>query len=160
MKKFTFLDYYHNEVQLAFERTPFSSNPGHVWIVCRYDKKWLLTHHPRRGLEFPGGKIERDEKPEQAAIREIWEETGGEVDHIVQVGQYMVQGKAETVVKNIYFAEIKNVIEKSDYMETKGPVLQEVLPDDMNHTYSFIMRDEVLPRTLQYLETRKLLHPK
>ncbi|RSL34194.1 nucleoside triphosphatase YtkD [Salibacterium salarium] len=158
MKKFTFLDYYQNEVQLAFEDNPFSNNPGHVWIVCRFRQKWLLTHHPRRGFEFPGGKVERAETPKEAAIREIWEETGGEVNHIVQIGQYMVQGKAETVVKNIYFADINQLVEKDNYMETKGPVLFNRLPEHLNDSYSFIMRDEVLPRTLQHLRTKKMLH--
>ena len=55
---YKFKDYYHNTVQLSFERYPFSPEPRHVWVVCRYGDQWLLTHHLRRGLEFPGGKVE------------------------------------------------------------------------------------------------------
>ena len=33
--------------------------------------QWLLTHHLRRGLEFPGGKVELGETPEEAAVREF-----------------------------------------------------------------------------------------
>ena len=50
---YKFKDYYHNTVQLSFERYPFSPEPKHVWVVCRYGDQWLLTHHLRRGLEFP-----------------------------------------------------------------------------------------------------------
>ncbi|WP_158736506.1 RNA deprotection pyrophosphohydrolase [Alteribacillus sp. YIM 98480] len=154
MKKFTFLDYYQNEVQLAFEKDPFSETPGHVWVVCRYQNQWLLTLHPRRGIEFPGGKVEPGEMADRAARREVWEETGGKVARLFQVGQYKVHGKAETVVKNIYYAEIKEIEKKANYMETKGPVVLQTLPKDFknNTAYSFIMKDEVLPRTMMYLE--------
>ena len=53
---YKFKDYYHNTVQLSFERYPFSPEPKHVWVVCRYGDQWLLTHHLRRGLEFPVAK--------------------------------------------------------------------------------------------------------
>ena len=42
-----------------------------------WEGKVLLHHH--RKLEMwlpPGGHIERDELPDDAAVREVWEETG------------------------------------------------------------------------------------
>ncbi|WP_091273060.1 RNA deprotection pyrophosphohydrolase [Alteribacillus persepolensis] len=158
---FTFFDYYHNKVELAFSSTPFSSRPRHVWVVCRYQSGWLLTQHSRRGLEFPGGKVEEGETAEDAAIREVWEETGGKVARLNHIGQYRVHGKAETVVKNIYFAQIKDIVKKQDYMETHGPVVLQSLPHNIKQdtSYSFIMKDEILPRTLTHLEKKKLLAP-
>ena len=49
----------------------FLLSQKHVWVVCRYGDQWLLTHHLRRGLEFPGGKVELGETPEEAAVREF-----------------------------------------------------------------------------------------
>lgn len=89
----TFYDYYNNKIQLSFEDQPFDQNPKHVFVICRYKKKWLLTRHRNRGLEFPGGKVERNETPKQAAIREVLEETGGEIEKINYLGQYFVSGK-------------------------------------------------------------------
>ncbi|MFD2705372.1 RNA deprotection pyrophosphohydrolase [Salibacterium lacus] len=156
MKTFTFRDYYNNEVELSFSKEPFSDRPGHVWVICRYAKQWLLTRHPRRGLEFPGGKVEAGEAPEEAAKREVWEETGGIVNRITQLGQYKVKGRAETIVKNVYFADVQQIQIREDYLETMGPVQLEYLPREPDKNYSFIMKDDVLPRALQQIKKRKL----
>lgn len=57
----TFRDFYHNEIRLSFLDHPFSKEPKHVWVICRFKGKWLLTKHKDRGLEFPGGKVEEGE---------------------------------------------------------------------------------------------------
>ena len=36
----------------------------------------LLVRHPERGWEFPGGRVEPGESPEEAMHRELLEETG------------------------------------------------------------------------------------
>ena len=150
----TFYDYYNNKIQLSFEDQPFDSDPKHVWVICRFEKKWLLTKHKNRGLEFPGGKVEQNEMPKQAAIREVLEETGGEVDQIKYIEQYFVSGKREKLAKNIYFAMVKKLREQDSYYETEGPVLLEKLPENIksNENYSFIMKDDVLSYSLDYIE--------
>lgn len=152
----TFYDYYNNKIQLSFEDQPFDQNPKHVFVICRYKKKWLLTRHRNRGLEFPGGKVERNETPKQAAIREVLEETGGEIEKINYLGQYFVSGKKEQLAKNIYFAQINILKEKKCYYETEGPVLLEFLPNNIksNEAYSFIMKDDVLTYSLDYIKNR------
>ncbi|SFM48378.1 8-oxo-dGTP diphosphatase [Gracilibacillus orientalis] len=155
----TFYDYYNNKIQLSFEDQPFDLDPKHVWVICRFEKKWLLTKHKNRGLEFPGGKVEQNEQPKQAAVREVLEETGGEVDQIKYIGQYFVSGKREKLAKNIYFAIVKKLKEQDSYYETEGPVLLEKLPDNIksNERYSFIMKDDVLSHSLDYIE--KIIEP-
>src|SRR5699024_3904893 len=104
MYKFT--DYYRNKVHLSFDKEPFSKNPKHVWVICRHRNRWLLTKHPTRGIEFPGGKVEEGERAETAAIREVLEETGGVVKTLEYIAQYNVTGKKDTIIKNVYFAHI------------------------------------------------------
>ncbi|MGF7127812.1 8-oxo-dGTP diphosphatase [Natronobacillus azotifigens] len=149
-----FNDYYNNEVKLSFADHPFTKHPKHVWVVCRLKNQWLLTKHKARGIEFPGGKVEEGETAEQAAKREVKEETGGEVERLVYLGQYHVTGKGESVVKNVYYAEISNLFDQDTYYETEGPVLLEQLPDNLRtkESYSFMMKDEVLPNSLKKIQ--------
>ncbi|QDP40930.1 RNA deprotection pyrophosphohydrolase [Radiobacillus deserti] len=149
-----FKDYYNNEVTLSFDDHPFSKKPKHVWVICRYDNKWLLTHHKDRGIEFPGGKVEEGETAEEAAVREVQEETGGHCETIDYIGQYYVDGKAGKIVKNVYYAEVKYLEKQSSYFETYGPVLLDKLPVHVasDAAFSFMMKDEVLPSSLEIIE--------
>lgn len=156
----TFQDYYQNTVKYSFEDEPFSKDPKHVWVISRYKGQWLLTRHGDRGLEFPGGKVENGETPYDAAIREVYEETGGIVSEMTYIGQYEVEGKGAIIVKNVYFAVVDRLVEKNDYMETFGPVLLDHLPDDVkrNDAYSFMMKDEILVESMKYIREKQLLH--
>lgn len=149
-----FKDYYDNIVQLSFDYLPYSKTPKHVWVICTYRGKWLLTKHKNRGIEFPGGKVEEGERPEEAAHREVMEETGGEVSNLKYVGQYKVRGKAGTIIKNIYFAQIDTLHNRDSYFETEGPILLDTLPANFvgNGEFSFMMKDQVLPESLKQIE--------
>lgn len=156
-----FIDYYKNEVTLSFADHPFSKEPKHVWIICKYEDKWLLTKHKERGMEFPGGKVEAGETAEQGAIREIHEETGGVVDSIHYIGQYYVAGKKGHVIKNVYFAIINRLMEQPTYFETEGPVLLKEIPENVkrNKAFSFIMKDDVLPKSMTRIKKKYIQSP-
>lgn len=151
---YEFKDFYRNTVQLSFENHPFSQAPKHVWVICRYQNQWLLTNHQDRGYEFPGGKVEPFENAEEAALREVKEETGADVKKLTYIGQYKVLGREKVIIKNIYFAEIDKIEKQETYYETKGPVLMDDLPEDIakNRKYSFIMKDSVLKISLEKLK--------
>ena len=152
-KMYRFIDFYRNEVTLSFDDHPFSRNPKHVWVICRYQNNWLLTKHRERGLEFPGGKVEKNETAKEAAIREVMEETGGTVESIRYVAQYIVAGKGGTIIKNVYFAEIDKLTARETYYETDGPIQLAHIPVNVkrNIQYSFIMKDDVLKHCINFI---------
>ena len=49
-------------------------------VICRMQAKILFVRKPKSKWTLPGGRIEADEAPGQAAFRELVEETGLAVD--------------------------------------------------------------------------------
>ena len=82
----------------------------------------------------------------------MYEETGGVVTELIFLGQYKVHDPIKTFIKSIFFAELSSMERKKDYLETSGPFLVDALPDVLDDTYSFIMRDEILPLSLIRLD--------
>ncbi|WP_173107322.1 RNA deprotection pyrophosphohydrolase [Bacillus sp. KH172YL63] len=145
-----FMDENGKKVKMAFEQGAFQQESYHVLVLCRYNGEWLLTRHKKRGLEFPGGKREKGETTEDAAIRETFEETGGVIHAPQFIGEYKVYGE-EPFVKTIFFATVTELVEKDDYMETDGAVLwkgsfSEIVDDP---AFSFIMKDQVVERSIK-----------
>jgi 8-oxo-dGTP diphosphatase len=107
---------------------------GHVVILALYQNQFLFTKHKERGIEWPGGKVELNETPLQAAIRELSEETGGQASSIWLVGQYeVIQDNSNHAhfIKNIYVAHIDLVASYHTGEDTYGPVL---VPYNVNPT--------------------------
>ncbi|HIG33301.1 MAG TPA: NUDIX domain-containing protein [Candidatus Poseidoniales archaeon] len=48
-----------------------------VWAVSDEESDcWVMVKNKVRGWELPGGSLNQDETPEEAALRELYEETG------------------------------------------------------------------------------------
>lgn len=154
---YIFKDFHQNTVKFSHRTHPFTTHARHVWIICVYQDRWLLTEHPSRGIEFPGGKVEVGETSYEAGIREVREETGGIVEDMEYVGQFVVKGRSDTVYKDVYFATVSDLTTDYQMYETKGPVVLERLPHNIkaDNRYSFMMRDDVIINSLNYLNEKK-----
>jgi 8-oxo-dGTP diphosphatase len=153
-----FIDENGKQVEISFEKGRFQQESYHVLVLCRYKEKWLLTRHKKRGLEFPGGKRERGETLEEAAIRETYEETGGVINQPLFIGEYKVYDHSP-FIKTIFFAQAEELKSKDDYMETEGAVLWKGdfsnIHDDPS--FSFIMKDQVVDLALKRIRDLNLM---
>lgn len=153
-----FQDINGHTVRYTTELNLFSSCPEHVLVIIHSESGWIFTKHKKRGLEFPGGKKEKDETIEQAAIREVYEETGAHIQELNYIGQYKVEDGHDSFVKNVYFAKTDSIEKKTDYLETAGPVIMSELPADFSENqFSFIMRDQVIQLSLKQIKQLNLL---
>ncbi|WP_102263961.1 RNA deprotection pyrophosphohydrolase [Mesobacillus jeotgali] len=151
-----FKDINGGEVTLSFQENAFEKSARHVLIICKYQDKWLLTKHKVRGLEFPGGKVEKGETLEGAARREVMEETGGVLSRLESIGEYRVSDKEGSFVKRIFFGVAEKILPQDNYLETGGPVLisGDLLVERMKDEYSFIMKDDVIKHSLEILSKK------
>ncbi|TFI49774.1 nucleoside triphosphatase YtkD [Diaphorobacter sp. DS2] len=153
----TFLDENGGKVRMSFNKRAFETEPEHVLVICRYGDQWLLTNHKKRGWEFPGGKREQGESLEETARREVYEETGADLNSLRFIGEYEVNLDNERFVKAIFFAEVENLNNTNQYFETNGPILtgENLLEDRWNSQYSFIMKDKVVEKSLKKILKEK-----
>ena len=97
----------------------FTKLPSFVRVIIQNEKGELLTIFQKKWncWVFPGGKIEENETPEEAAKREVWEETNLIIEDLEIVGEQDFsnnkspesQGRMGYLIKaNKYSGKIEN----------------------------------------------------
>ncbi|AVK85736.1 nucleoside triphosphatase [Lysinibacillus sp. B2A1] len=148
---FSFIDLNGLHVDLSFTRGEFTVEPKHVLVFLKYDNKWLCTIHKRRGVEVPGGKQEPGETLEEAAVREVFEETGVHVKNLKWFAEYAVHDEV-LFCKTVFTAQFVGQEDIEFDLETSGMAW---LTDDefVNHpNLSFHMKDEGMQKMLEELK--------
>lgn len=148
---FSFIDLNGLRVDLSFKRGELTVEPRHVLVFLKYDNKWLCTIHKRRGVEVPGGKQEPGETLEEAAVREVFEETGVHVKNLKWFAEYAVYDEV-LFCKTVFTAQFAGQEDIEFDLETSGMTW---LTDDefANHpNLSFHMKDEGMQKMLEELK--------
>ena len=88
------------------------------------NNKMILTkqyRHPLKKIvyDMPGGAIENGEKPSQAALRELEEETGFTAEKLEWIGSFS-RGPSSQAIVDIFFARVKQKSSKVDANEIAG----------------------------------------
>ncbi len=119
-------------------------------IVARHRRKWILVrHHDRDTYEIPGGHIEDGESADEAASRELHEETGAEEFAIECVSLYSVEKNGRTGYGKLYFAEISKFGDLPDTTEIAEVIVADSLPEKL--TYPDI-QPVLLERVIRYIQ--------
>ncbi len=63
------------------------------YVIAFSDDKFVMVRHKERAWEMPGGRVQRGENYEQAAVREFFEETGMTVEIVGQVPEKRSYGR-------------------------------------------------------------------
>jgi 8-oxo-dGTP diphosphatase len=91
-------------------------------IIARLNGQWLFVkHRERETWELPAGHVEEGETVDQAADRELREETGAEVFDLSPLVSYRGNLHGKTVYGRIFKADIKELgpIPESEIAEVR-----------------------------------------
>lgn len=145
---FSFQDLNGFQVDLSFTRGELAIESRHVLVLLKHKNQWLCTIHKRRGVEFPGGKLEPGETLEEAAVREVFEETGVRIKNLKWFAEYAVKGEMP-FNKTVFTAQFVAQETIAFDLETSGMLW---LTDEQleNHpNLSFYMKDEGMKKMLE-----------
>jgi 8-oxo-dGTP diphosphatase len=145
MQKMVKVDFYDSDY-LCSEKFIYSV------IAAKSRKGWVFVrHHSRNTFEIPGGHIEENETPLQAAERELFEETGALLFTLKTVCTYSVTIDGETRFGKLFYAEIEDLGPVPDISEIAEITFMDNLPDPV--TYPEI-QPHLFKKVLHFLADR------
>jgi len=105
----------------------------YVVIIARYKDNWVFVQHKDRNTwEIPGGHIESGENPDDAAKRELFEETGALDFTVTSFFDYNVKKDGAESWGRLYYADIFEIGELPDF-EINNRCFVKKIPDRLTY---------------------------
>jgi len=149
---FAFINGFSKMTEVLFYDPLFRPDADLIYsvIVARYKERWIFVRHRDRSTwEIAGGHIEENEKPSEAARRELTEETGAVKFDLQCIATYSVQKDGVTGYGRLYFADVYELADVSDVSEIEERAILNQLPEDL--TYPDI-QPHLFRKAVEYLE--------
>lgn len=113
----------------------YCSEEEYTRVVCvaRYKDKYVFCYNKKRnGWEIPGGHIEEGETWQDAAKREMYEETGATKIEVEPISVYKISSFAL-----LCYCEILEMGDLPDGYEMNEILLSDELPDNLTYPDTF-----------------------
>ena len=92
----------------------------------------------------------KKEKKAYKLSRELFEETGGIPETIDYIAQYQVHTFDNSIFKkDVYIVKVKSFKEKSDYLETRGPLLFDNINSIPLDKQSYLIQDNAILKCVE-----------
>lgn len=118
-------------------------------ISAYYIDKWMFVRHQKRTTyEIAGGHIEAGENSDEAASRELSEETGALKFNINRIATYSVKKNGATEWGRLYYADVHEKGSIPDISEIAEVVLLDHIPEHLTHPD---IQPHLFKKTLEYL---------
>lgn len=103
-------------------------------IAARYEDKWIFCRHKERSTwEIPGGHRETGESIDEAARRELREETGALEAEIRPVSVYGVTRDGVTTYGKLFFATVTKIEKLSETSEIGEVSFFDTIPAELTY---------------------------
>jgi len=94
-------------------------------------------------LDIPGGKIEEGETPEEASIREVYEETGMTVNKLISVGDTIIEYPDRIFNFKVYLAtEFSGIPQEQEENESFFITLDDLAKEEKRFDITYFKRVE------------------
>lgn len=122
---------------LKIDFHPITGKTGHliyVILVTRFKGQWVVVRNKdRETWEIPGGHIELGETPDEAAARELVEETGAVKFLVRAMTDYSVARNSEDPrYGRLYYCDVTMFGPLGDF-EIEEVMLVDTLPDNLTY---------------------------